>query len=163
MHKLITLTVASLLMAGSAVWAGSNNNELFAKAKADNPTRVEALFSFVDDGQTLTVNGRARGMTPGELYISLVYDIGAVGNGPDACAPTIFNPQDPNHLLNTMFLGFWEVDEFGRGVLSAVNTNGGADYVPLSKIGAVSVRRVLNPANVMENVLEACGAVRSKE
>ncbi len=44
-----------------------------------------------------------------------------------------------------MFLGFWEVDQDGNGRLSVVNTNDGFDYVPLDKIGTVSVRLFVAP------------------
>ena len=54
-----------------------------------------------------------------------------------------------------------EVDEKGRGKLSTLNTNGGFNFVPLSKIGNVSVRRLLDGTPDGQTVLEACGAVRT--
>ena len=91
----------------------------------------------------------------------MIYDVGSVAEGPRACAPSIFSPADPNFILKTMFLGQWEVDAKGRGKLSTLNTNGGFNFVPLSKIGNVSVRRLPDGIPGGPSVLEACGAVRT--
>jgi hypothetical protein len=113
-----------------------------AESDLKNPRPIEVEIDFEDDGVVLRVTGEAEGLTPGDTYISLIYDIGSEAEGPDACEPTIFDPNDPNFILETMVLGFWNVDGDGDGTLSAINTNFGADYVPLSKIGAVSIRNV---------------------
>ncbi len=124
---------------------------------------VKATIRFVDDGTTLTVTGTAKGLDPGETYLSNIYDLDSVADGPDACAPAIFDPRDPDFILPKMFLGFWTVDEDGVGKLFATNTNGGADHVPLDKIGTVSVRLVAGPPTMPggppETKLVACGSV----
>ena len=155
--------IVVLAIVGATITAGGLGSPERGRAAAVPPTRIEAEFKFVDDGTTLRVFGNARGMAPNATYASLVYDIGSVAEGPGACAPTIFNPTDPNFILNRMFLGLWEVDKEGRGKLSVLNTNGGFDFVPLSKIGSVSVRRLLDGAPGGPTVLEACGAVRTDD
>ncbi len=160
MKRQIVLIVV-LAIVGATATAGRLGSVELGRAAADPPTHIEAKFRFVDDGTTLRVFGNARGMDPSVTYGSLVYDVGSVAEGPGACAPTIFSPTNPDFILNTMFLGQWEVDEKGRGTLSALNTNGGLNFVPLSKIGNVSVRRVLTATPGGPTALEACGAVRT--
>ena len=152
--------IVVLAIVGAAAMAGGSISAERGRAAADPPTNIRAEFSFVDDGTTLRVFGRAHGMDPNATYGSLVYDVGSVAEGTGACAPSIFNPTDPNFILNTMFLGVWEVNQKGQGTLRALNTNGGFDFVPLSKIGNVSVRRLLDGTPSGPNILEACGAVR---
>ncbi len=153
--------IVVLAIVGVTATAGGLGSAERGRAAADPPTHIRAKFKFVDDGTTLKVFGNARGMAPNATYASLVYDVGSVAGGPGACAPSIFNPTDPNFILNTMFLGLWEVDAKGRGKLTALNTNGGFDFVPLSKIGNVSVRRLLDGTPGGPTVLEACGEVRT--
>ena len=158
MTRNFTLIVASSMIVAAAA-AGGLGFPKRGRVAADPPTSIRAEFRLVDDGTKLTVVGHARGMTPGVTYGSLIYDVGAVAEGPRACAPSIFNPTDPDFILNTMFLGLWKVDKSGRGTLSTINTNGGLDFVPLSKIGAVSVRRLVDGTPTGRTVLEACGAL----
>ena len=124
---------------------------------------VKARIQFVDDGMTLTVTGTAAGLDPAESYVTLIYDNGSVPSGPRACQPTIFNPEDPDFLLATMFIGFWTVDEEGRGTLETINTNFGLDYVPLDKFRNTSVRLVIGPppkgSVIPMTELVACGHV----
>ena len=105
-----------------------------------NQSGVRGRITFTDDGSTLTVTGTATGLTPGEIYVSLIYDNGSSPGGPEACEPTIFDPTDPDFLLPTMFVGVWVNAGDGTGTLAAINTNGGADYVPLSKFKTISIR-----------------------
>ena len=127
---------------------------------------VEARIEFVDDGAVLTITGEATGLDPFETYVTLIYDNGSLPGGPNACAPTIFNPADPGFILSTMLTGFWEVDEEGNGTLFAINTNFGADYVPLDRFRNTSVRLVTGPppgpgAPPMTELV-ACGRVASQ-
>ena len=136
-----------------------------AKGRADlrpvDGSGITAKIKFVDDGTTLMVTGKAKGLDPAESYLSNIYDIGSFPSGPGACVPTIFDSQDPDFILPTMFLGFWEVDQNGNGKLFVTNTNGGADFVPLDKIGTVSIRRFIAPPPAPgappETELVACG------
>ncbi len=113
---------------------------------ADSPTGVSAKIKFKDDGTTLKITGKAKGLTPGVPYASLIYDIFSSTEGPFACEPGL-PPDDPSplNIFATMFVGFWDVDEDGKGKLSATNigptfTPGPPVYVPLSKIGTISIR-----------------------
>lgn len=128
-----------------------------------NQSGVKARIDFVDDGTALLVTGTAEGLDPTQTYLTLIYDNGARPGGPNACRPTIFDPGDPEFLLNRMIVGFWDVDGDGNGILTAVNTNFGADYVPIGLFRAASVRRVLGPPPVPgappPTALEACGRV----
>ena len=128
-----------------------------AELRPIDESGITAKIKFVDDGTTLMVTGKAKGLDPAESYLSNIYDIGSFPSGPGACLPTIFNSQDPDFILPTMFLGFWEVDQDGNGKLLVTNTNGGADFVPLDKIGTVSIRRFIAPGAPPETELVACG------
>ena len=136
------IAVASSTLEGEAELEDPGNN-------ASSPTGVEAEIEFEDDGSTLTISGEAEGLTPGVPYASLIYDVGSSAEGPDACEPGIFVPTDPNFILTTMFIGLWEVDEDGDGELEATNIvdddTGDRVYVPLSKIGTVSIRDLTVP------------------
>ena len=116
-----------------------------ATLPAINGSGISARIEFVDDGATLTVTGTASGLDPAESYVTLIYDNGSVPGGPNACQPTVFDPNDPDFLLGTMLIGFWEIDPDGNGTLSATNTNFGADYVPLDRFRSTSVRRIVGP------------------
>ena len=147
-----TVAIASSGLEGEAELEDPGNN-------ASSPTGVEAEIEFEDDGSTLRISGEAEGLTPGVLYASLIYDVNSSAEGPDACEPAIFDPGDPNNILATMFIGFWQVDEDGEGELEATNTNGGADYVPLTKIGTISIRDLTVSGGAGPAAVVACGEV----
>lgn len=129
-----------------------------ANLHPSNQSAVKAKVTFTDDGSTLTVDGTATGLIPGVTYGSLIYDVSSLPGGPIACLPTIFDPTDPNFIIPTMFVGIWTNNGDGTGTLSATNTNGGADYVPLSKIRTISIRN-FDVASVENADLVACGVV----
>ncbi|RMD65952.1 hypothetical protein D6833_02160 [Candidatus Parcubacteria bacterium] len=116
---------------------------------ANSPTGVVAQIRFEDNGRTLKITGRAKGLTPGIPYGSLIYDIGSSAEGSDACEPTIFDPSNPNFILSSMFVGIWAVNAKGEGKLSAINVvddnTGKRVYVPLIKIGSISIRDLTVP------------------
>ncbi len=128
-----------------------------------NQSGVKARIDFVDDGTTLFVTAVATGLDPAQTYLTLIYDNGALPGGPNGCRPTIFDPGDPEFLLNRMVVGSWNVDADGNGALSAINTNFGVDYVPIGLFRAASLRRVLGPPLTPgappPTALEACGRV----
>ena len=135
---------------------GEDNDEVEAEAKlldplnhADSWTGVTGEIEFEDDGSTLEISGAATGLTPGIPYASLIYDVASEPAGPFACEPGIFDPLDPNFIIPTMFVGFWDVDEDGNGELSATNIvdddTGDRVYVPLDKIATISVRDLTVP------------------
>ncbi len=154
------------------VSAASNRNDGFSELRAManlhpmNQSGVKARIDFVDDGTTLFVTGTADGLDPTQIYLTLIYDNGALPGGPNACRPTIFDPGDPEFLLDRMVVGPWSVDANGNGTLSAINTNFGADHVPIGLFRAASVRRVLGPPPVPgappPTELVACGHVATQ-
>lgn len=130
----------------------------------ENYSGIHGRFFVQDNGTTIKLRGTATGLNPEKVYASLIYDIASPDEGPEACEPGIFDPSDPNFILNTMFFGIWTVDAAGNGTLDAVNivddATGERVYVPTSKIGTISIRDLtinegFGPAAVM-----ACGALR---
>jgi len=147
--------------AGSAREAESELNPIGASG-------IRAEVEFVDTGRELRAEGEADGLTVGQRYISLIYDIGSSAVGPRACRATI-PPGKPGFLdFAKMFLGEWlPVDQSERKlVVGAFNprtgafTPGpktGAGYTPIGTFANVSVRQV------MRFTLVACGAVVSDD
>ncbi|MFH0352413.1 MAG: hypothetical protein ACHBMF_10880 [Chromatiales bacterium] len=137
----------------------------FGSATLDpiDASAVRARIAFIDNGVDLIVLGTATGLDPGKTFISNIYDNGSVATGPNACEPTIFDPNDQGFILPTMFLGTWVVDATGIGKLTAVNTNNGKDFVPLRKFRTVSIRQFVAPGSPPETVLEACGNVSRRK
>ena len=124
------LTVVLAAMPYAAIADGDVESEL----EVPRPIEVEIDFEDIGAGM-IRVTGEAEGLTPGDTYVSLVYDVGSEAEGPDACEPTIFDPSDPNNILATMFLGVWFVDADGNGTLGPL-----VNPTPLSKIRTVSIR-----------------------
>lgn len=149
-----------------ALGLGANLSMGQARLHPIDRSGANANIVFVDDGTTLVVSGTATGLDPDESYLTLIYDNGSVPGGPNACGPTIFDPTDPDFLLGTMVVGAWTVDAEGNGSLSAINTNFGADYVPLDKFRSTSVRRVVGPPQAPgappQTELVACGHVADR-
>ncbi len=152
---LVAAAATTPLAALSLVSADSSDGEeREAEAELEDPgnfgpppSGVTGEIEFVDDGSTtLTITGEAEGLTPGVPYVSLIYDIFSLAVGDFACEPS-FAPDDPSafNIFATMFVGEWDVDEDGDGTLSAINIGptfapGPPVYVPLSKIGTISIR-----------------------
>jgi len=167
MNRVFVFTLilsAALAGAGQALAAGVPGSRVGNSTldPADGSI-VRARLVFLESGVDLIVLGTATGLTPGSTYLSNIYDIDSVATGPDACLPAIFDPTDPDFLLPTMFLGTWEVDDTGVGRLVAINTNNGEDFVPLRKIGTVSIRQFIAPGTPPETVLDACGVVSTQK
>ncbi len=149
---LVAILLLTTLLAVLPAFVGAHE-EVEGEAKLDDPgnnafspTGVTAKIEFKDDGTTLKMTGKAKGLTPGVPYASLIYDIFSSDEGPFACEP-FFAPDDPSplNIFATMFVGLWDVDEDGKGKLSATNIGptfgpGSPVYVPLSKIGTISIR-----------------------
>lgn len=117
---------------------------------------VRALVSVQKIGKTETVTGFATGMDPYKAYVSLFYDAGSPGSGPCACIPS--NPPPPSLAatckttdapavnFSQMVVGYWLplIGSSTRTLLilkaGAPDAPGGAAFVELEKVGAVSVR-----------------------
>ena len=145
--KLIMLTMAILLLLAipAVVFAAGTK----AKAKAKPPTQFSAKFKFHDDGSTLTITGKAKGMdTTIGGYKSLIYGTGSLVKGVDACKGV------GGLSSSEMAVGNWTVLPNGKGTFGPVAKTGLGNYVALNRIGTISVRRISNFR------LESCGEVK---
>ncbi len=92
--------------------------------------------------------------------MSLIYDNDSVATGPLACEPAIFDPTDPDFILDRMFVGFWDVDSDGDGTLTATNFSDEPGdptfYAPLNKFHTISIREVLS-FEPLDFPVVACG------
>lgn len=148
-----TLTIA-LPVEALAQHAGSANLHQI------NQSRIKAMLTFSDDGQTLQVDGVASGLDPTQAYVTLLYDLSSIPGGSRACLPT-----DNSLTFTQMVVGVWNVDGNGNGTLSAANT--GAAYAPLATLGTISIRLDTQAGQPLPSapdpgrfVLQACGKVR---
>ncbi len=169
MRKIYILAITLIAFAAIPVivFASGHKAEAELKPPTGPPSGIEAEIKFTDDGSTLTIDGKAEGLDPDALYGSLIYDVKSKKSGARSCEPEIFDPEDPNNILNTMFVGIWAVGADGKGTLAATNLpddifgiNVGCEegcYVPLSKIGTISVRLFEEP----DFPVQVCGAVKS--
>ena len=73
--RFVIVPVVAILVSALAASAGFFGDRV--KSLLFPPTRVLATVEFADDGSTLKVAGRAWGLTPGEVYVSLIYDVGS--------------------------------------------------------------------------------------
>ena len=138
---------------------------------------VKGNFTFVDNGSTITMSGSARGLIPGDTYVSLIYDNGSVPGGffafgaqgatKGACDPTsedlegmmlVGNPnvEDPPNI-------FWTVDGDGHGTINATNLLDEeqfpgpfttSTYVSLDDFDTISIRQL-----ELDFAVVACGQV----
>ncbi len=169
MKKIYLLAIAliALVAIPVIVFASGHKADAELSPPTGPPSGIAAEIKFTDDGSTLTIEGKAEGLDPDALYGSLIYDVKSKRSGARSCEPEIFDPADPNNILDTMFVGIWEVDADGKGTLAASNLqadpfgiNIGCEagcYVPLSKIGTISVRLFEPP----DFPVQVCGAVKS--
>lgn len=154
MRKLFTILIALIsaaVVTTAAAYAVQSMGS--AKLRQINGSGVRARTSFLDSGSPddqLIIVGTAKGLDPTKAYVSLVYDNGSAPRGPGACLPSA-----QNDLTGAqMFVGTWQVDANGNGTLLVTKT--GPSYVPVSEIGAMSIRL----ADTRE--LQACGEVRPR-
>ncbi len=57
-----------------------------------------------------------------------------------------------------MFTAFWTVASDGTGTLFRQKT--GTDYVPLSEVATVSIRKVCPTCSPHPDILQACGEIK---
>ena len=127
---ILVLAMALIIAIPAVLFADS---EADAEAEAEPPTDIEANFTFQDDGTTLTITGTAEGMDSGHAYITLIYGLGSLVEGVNACEPAASIP-------GSMFIGTWTVFADGTGTLGPVTKTGAGVYSPLSTIATISVR-----------------------
>ncbi|MGI9105953.1 MAG: hypothetical protein ACR2G4_06875 [Pyrinomonadaceae bacterium] len=138
-------------------------------ATADgSPSTVSAVVDVVDTKTALIVRGRAVGMVPDQVYVSLFYDINSFSTGPNACLPT---PGDTSLNFSQMVIGYWL--PIGSSVRTLAAVKFGPDfspvplaYAPLNQIGTVSVRLDTQPTMMIPAQpdpkrfqLRACGTM----
>ncbi|MFN0111572.1 MAG: hypothetical protein ACKVZH_22145 [Blastocatellia bacterium] len=135
---------------------GGAGNDGTADLNPTGRSGIRALVSVQKIGKTETVTGFATGMDPYKAYVSLFYDAGSPGSGPCACLPS--NPPPPSLAatckttdapavnFSQMVIGYW-LPLIGSSTRTlqilkagAPDAPGGAAFVELEKIGAVSVR-----------------------
>lgn len=140
----------------------STSTQTTARAELDDirDSDIEAVITFVESENTLTVTGTGRGFHRNKVYVSLVYDPGSVPTGPSACLPTPANQLS----FTQMVLGYWLPFGSRDRTLSVVKT--GASFAALNQIGTASVRRDRTPDQPLPSApdpnrfrLKACGAV----
>lgn len=162
---LALLLVVGLVVAVPAVAYAKHAATATGKANLPqfNQSGVKGTINFDDNGvDENVVSGTAWGLNPAGTYVSLIYDNRSLPGGPLACEPAIFDPADPDFILETMFVGFWEVDSEGHGTLMATNFSDEpfepTSYVPLSKIKTISIREIVSFEPFIVPV-RACGLV----
>jgi hypothetical protein len=167
------IATLALTLLGSSV-ASADTTTVTANIHQIDKSGIKAELTFVDDGASLNATGTGTGFELNKFYLSLVYEAGSKPAGPQACESP-YPPDDPRYLadFNQRFLGFWF---FGPSTTkffitgSFVATDNGAqfvpgpktggNYVPLSRLGTVSIREV---TFVTDPVLRACGAIGDGE
>jgi len=143
------LVVLTLALVSSTTVAFASTISGAANLHQIDQSGIQAKITFTDTGTTLTVDGTATGLVPGQAYFSLLYDVGSKPSGPHACEPSAKD----NLTFAQMVVGFWTNNGNGTGTLHAVKS--GADYVALTDVHTMSVRHVVGP----DFILQACGEV----
>src|SRR5437867_13409537 len=112
MHKLVVLLAAAAIVA-IPVYADAPTAAAQATQHPVNQSGAQGRIDFTNVPGGLAVTGTATGLKPSlGRYVRLVYDIGSVPGGPDACEPTAPMPG--------MLGGFWAGDALGKGMLIQV-------------------------------------------
>ncbi|HEY2933379.1 MAG TPA: hypothetical protein VGK99_16695 [Acidobacteriota bacterium] len=115
-----------------------------------NQSGVKGRIEFTSVPGGLLVTGTATGLQPSVgRYVSLVYDLGSVPGGPEACEPTTPMPG--------MFVGIWAVDALGNGIL--IQLAPPAAIAPLSAIDTISIRDTTVNGGFGVQAVVACGQI----
>lgn len=113
---------------------------------------VQGSIDFTETAGTVQATGTATGLQPSVgRYLSLVYDLGSVPGGPDACEP---GPDDEIGLVG-MFVGTWAVDGSGNGTLVQTNPL----VASLELVRSVSIRDTQINNGVGPQAVVACGQI----
>jgi len=141
----------------------------------DRGERVGTLTVTDDGSDNLTVVGSARGLEQGVVYVSLFYDKrSSVGGSPSsanaalnagACEPGVGSDHPQFLTVGQMEIGpgsspgplaWWDVASDGTATLGPTSTQA---YVPIKKIGTVSIRDVRVNGGFGAEAVAACGVV----
>jgi hypothetical protein len=114
-----------------------------------NQSDVMGRITFIEAAGAVVVQGTATGLQGPSVgrYVSLVYDIGSVPGGPEACEPTAVMPD--------MFVGIWIVDAAGNGRLMQLNPA----VAPLELVDTVSIRDTTINQGFGPEAVVACGQI----
>lgn len=131
--------------------------------KEINDSGISGWVTLTDDGETIVVSdGSATGMVPntgpveGFRYLSLYYDKASPPEGPEACEPGTHDPDHPLFLTEAQMLGgIWASDADGNG--SVFDLDG--DYVPVDRVGTMSIRDLTVNGGFGPEAVVACGKV----
>jgi hypothetical protein len=151
----ISLAIAVTAAFGAQVVALAESTTGAANLHQFEGSGVAGTMTYVDTGATLTVDGAANGLTPGQTYLSLFYDNGSKPAGKDPCSPS----SRDNISFPQMIIGFWKVNPDGTGSLHVVKA--GPSYVPLDMVHTQSIRHVTHfpPMSEADAPVVACGEV----
>lgn len=159
-------TVAADHGVTSVIEASADLMALNTTAAADHGFRVGekvGTISVMDDGSSLVISGTADGLDPDNEvpgYASLFYDVSSSVHGPEACEPRA----GEDHVLHItdaqMFVGVWvghgPDDGNGSGTLLQL---GPPQYVPVDRVGTVSIRDLRINGGFGPDAVVACGRV----
>jgi hypothetical protein len=151
MRKLFIAVAAAAMVAIPGYADHSSTVTAHATQHPMNQSGAMGRINFTSVPGGLSVTGTATGLHGPSIarYVSLVYDLGSVPGGPNACEPT-----EP---IDGMFVGIWIVDALGNGMLIQVVPPGA--IAPLSEIDTISIRdTTINRGRGVEAVV-ACGEI----
>lgn len=140
MRKISALLLSAALLSGAAAQAapGPKIDEAILTPRDDSG--ISAVLKFTSDKRgPVYVTGIAKGLTPGQDYVSLVYDT-RILRGPDACVGAL------------KIIGTWKVHSDGTGILVSL--------LPIRPGFARTASIRLSPPANVEGNLQACGPVR---
>lgn len=126
--------------------------------KEINDSGITGEAVITDDGTSIVVSGTAEGLDPSASldYLSLFYDKASPPKGPEACEPGTHDPNHPLFLTEAEMLGgIWTVDGNGNGTLHDLV---GA-YVPVNRVGTMSIRDLRINEGFGPEAVVACGKV----
>ena len=147
MKKTSTVLASALLVAALGGFSNAQD-EPRGDARANlhqiNKSGAKGKVVFMQSGSDILAVGVARGLQPGQNYVSLLYDPATVPSGPAACTPVSGPPA---------FVGQWTTaDENGNATL-----NGTVQGASLDNVGTMSIRLASTFA------LQACGRVDTSD
>ncbi len=141
-----------------------------AELRTLNDSGISGEVTFRANGSELSIEGEAEGMTPGVIYISLLYDILSVATGAFACEPgfDFSNPflgatADAPGRLTLDEMGIvdggatpllvWVIDDDDeRTVNGTVNVN-------LDRLRTMSIRDTSINGGIGPDAVVACGLI----